>query len=272
MTMKHQLWAGRFSTGYIILFFAVLLSLPLTCYAGAWGDAGIGFYPFDSHIVAPNGLVYDPLMRLEINLNIGTREYYAFIYNDFYTEKPTPGVTTNSNQGSFDFTKREYDLVVGAAMRPLRDKNIEFRLWLISLANLNRGTSPDKPSGFKDGSAADVRYYFDMERLWGYASAGYFFSKELVEPDGEPFKPGILFDASLNYDILSDARKLYAFGEIKFINTNSHIEGGLAWRPFDVKSPNTEFRATYGQYMNFKERSISQNIFLFEAKHYFNTL
>lgn len=270
MAKNHYLQHGRFSTGYMI-FLAVLFLLPVQSHAGAWGDASIGFYPFNSQIVAPNGLVYDPFMRLEINLNIGTKELYIFANNDFFTEKPTPGVTTNLNQGSFDFTKREYDLVIGVAVRPLKDKDLEFRVWLISLANLNRGTSPEKPSGFKDGTAAEARYFFNREKLWGYVYAGYFFSKELVEPDGEPFKPGILFGTNLNYDILTDPKKLYLFGDIKFINTNSHIEGGLAWRPFDVESPNTEIRGTYGHYVNFKEQSISQNMFLLEVKHYFDT-
>ena len=135
---------------------------PGASYAAAWGDMGLGVYPTDSHIIAPNGLVYDPFMRLQISINVGRRDLYIFAVNSFFTEKPTPGVTTNSNQGKFDFTKREYDLQFGAAARPFTfAENLEFRIWSLSLANLNRGTDPNRPTGFKDGFAAETRYYLD---------------------------------------------------------------------------------------------------------------
>lgn len=242
---------------------------PVEVRAEAWGDVGIGFYPTDSHIVAPNGLVYDPLMRLQLNLNVGKKTFYGFAVNSFFTEKATPGVTTNSNQGGFDFTKRQYDLVLGLAARPLSSDNIEFRVWTISLANLNRGSDPNRPSGFKDGFAAEARYYFNGERLWGYVNGGYFFSKELVEPDGEPYKPGLFGGANLNYGFLEAPTRLYAYGDVTLINTNVHLDAGLAWRPFDTASPNTEFRAEYGQYFNLKEHDISQNTFIIEARYYF---
>ena len=255
---------------------ATLLSLILilsarTASAAAKGDVGLGVYPTDSHIVAPNGLVYDPLMRLTIALDIGDEDYYFFTENSFYTEKPTPGVTTNSNQKNLDFTKREYDLVLGAAARPFSLKEVEFRLWTVSLANLNRGNDANKPSGFKDGVAAEARYYFKGERLRGFLKAGYFFSKELVEPDGEPYKPGVFAGTEASYGLSEKPMALYAFVNAYFINANCRVEGGLAWRPFDLWSPTTELRASYGQYFNFKEKNYSQSVFLVEAKYYFNT-
>ena len=271
---------GRFDYNFFrkYLWVAALFTFFSTNIAGSaigavWGDAGLGFYLFGSDIVAPNGLVYDPLMRLQMNLNVGSKNFYGFAYNSFFTEKPTPGVTTNSNQGRFDFTKREYDLVLGLAARPFSGhENLEFRLWTISLANLNRGTDPNKPNGFKDGMAAEVLYYLSGDRLWGNLGAGYFFSKQLVEPDGEPYKPGALLGADLNYDILNSPKKLYAFGNLQLVNLNSRWNAGLAWRPFDIKSPDTELRATYGRYINLKERTVSQSTFLVEVKYYFETV
>lgn len=273
--MRRRFGSSCLKKAAISLFFLffIFFSLPInSADAKAWGDAGIGFYPFDSHIVAPNGLVYDPLARIQINLNIGSDNFYVFTTNSFYAEKASPGVTTNSNQGGFDFTKRQYDLELGLAAKPFHDKHIELRAWTISLANLNRGTDPNKPTGFKDGFATEGRYYYENGRWWGYGRIGYYFSKELVEPDGEPYKPGLFGGAEGNYDIFDEPKNLYAFGDITFINANCHAELGLAWRPFTEKSPDTEFRATYGEYFNFAEKGVSQNSFIIEAIYYFKSL
>jgi hypothetical protein len=238
--------------------------------AAVWGNANIGVYPFKSSIVAPNGLVYNPLARIGLNLNIGNDNIYVFDENILYLERPTPGVTTNPSQGSFDFTKREFDFKIGLAAKPFANKHFEFRLWGIALNNLNRGDDPNKPSGFKDGLAAETRYYFSGKKIWGYFAGGYYFTKTLVAPNGEPFKPGIFVGGNLNYNLLELPQKLYAFTDIMVINLFGRFEGGLAYRP--LKSlPDTEVRFSGSRYLDLNEKSPGETAVLFEIRHYFRT-
>jgi hypothetical protein len=250
---------------YFLFFFTVKPT-----YAAVWGYADMGVYPFKSSIVAPNGLIYNPLAHIGINLNIGNDNIYVFDENTLYLERPTPGVTTNPSQGSFDFTKREFDFKIGLAARPFANKHLEFRLWGIALNNLNRGTDPNRPSGFKDGLASEARYYFSGEKLWGYLSGGYYFTKSLIAPNGEPFKPGIFVGGNLNYNLLDVPQKLYAFTDIMVINLFGRFEGGLAYRP--LKSlPDTEVRFSGSRYLDLNEKSPKETAVLFEIRHYFST-
>ena len=249
----------------------VLLSLFLnttTAYAKAWGNASFGMYP-SGKTVAPNGLIYDPLTRIHLDLNIGSPSFYFFTKNTFLTEKPNPGVTTNKNQGQFDFTKREFDIDLGIAFRPFQDQNIEIRLRTVAFNNLNRGAYTNKPTGFKDGSAVEGRYYLTGETVDGYIIGGYYLGKELVEPDGTPYKPGAFLGTQLNYDISAEAKRLYAFGELTFIRYNGLLETGLAWRPF-TRRPNVEVRAIYGRYFNIKKGAVTLDSLLLEMKYYFD--
>lgn len=250
------------------IYFLFLCVSVKTAGAEVWGDVNLGIYPLKSHIVAPNGLVYKPLSRIGINLNIGSNDIYIFNKSAFLLEKPTPGVTTNSNQGSLDFTKREFDFKIGLAAKPLNNKNFELRLWAISLNNLNRGKDQNKPSGFKDGIAGETRYYYNGGKIWGYIAGGYYFTKELVEPNGEAYKPGVFVGSKLNYDILTVPKKLYAFMNLTVINLNGRFEGGLAYRPLK-KLPDTEMRISGSRYISIKERSPGQSALLFEIRHYF---
>ena len=59
----------------LFIFFST--AIAGSAIGAAWGDAGLGFYLFGSDIVAPNGLVYDPLMRLQMNLNVGSKKSTA---------------------------------------------------------------------------------------------------------------------------------------------------------------------------------------------------
>ncbi len=254
--------------GVYFLFFCFFPTEPT--YAAVWGDASIGIYPVESRIVAPNGLVYNPLAYIGVKLNIGNDNIYIFDENVLLLERPTPGVTTNTNQGSFDFTKREMDFKIGLAAKPFDSKHFEFRLWGISLNNLNRGNSQNKPSGFKDGFAAETRYYFSGKKLWGHLTGGYYFTKTLVAPNGEPFKPGIFVGGNLNYNLLEVPQKLYAFIDITVINLFGRFEGGLACRPLK-NLPDTEMRLSGSRYLNLKEKSPSETTVLFEIRHYFRT-
>jgi hypothetical protein len=254
--------------GLYFLFFCFFTVQP--AYAAVWGNANLGVYPFESRIVAPNGLVYNPLAHIGINLNIGNDNIYVFDENILYLERPTPGVTTNPSQGSFDFTKREFDFKIGLAARPFANKHFEFSLWGIALNNLNRGDNPNKPSGAKDGFAAEGRYYFNGKKVWGYLAGGYYLTKSLVAPNGEPFKPGLFVGGNLNYDLLQVPQKLYAFTNIMVINRFGRFEGGLAYRP--LKSlPDTEVRFSAGKYLDINEQSPGETAVLFEIRHYFST-
>ena len=253
-----------------MFYFLIILILSKNANAEVWGDVNLGIYPA-GHIVAPNGLTYKPLFRLGADLNIGTRNIYIFSKNYLFAEKPIPGVTTNSNQGNFDFSKREFDFKIGLAARPFTDNSqLEFRLWTVSLNNLNRGKYQDKPSGFKDGAALEMRYYLTGKRTWGYVTGGYYLTKELVQPNGEAYKPGMFVGSKLNYDILTGPQKLYAFMNVMVVNMNGLFEGGLAWRPFK-KSPDIEMRFSESWYMNIRERVPNQNALFFELIHYFGS-
>lgn len=179
----------------------LLLSLSLAGVAPAgdalWGNVGFGLYPMSSsQKVAPNGLVYEPMFRLIGDVNVGSRDLYLFATSAYYTEKPNPGVTTNKSQGSFDFTKRQYDFNLGGAFAAGAD--IEVRFWAYSQSNINRGIYLDKPSGYKDGFASSLRHYFADEVIThGYIGAGYYFTKELVDTNGQAYTPS--FFAEMNF-------------------------------------------------------------------------
>ncbi len=254
-----------------LLFLTVFYLLSVcSAYAKVWGDAKIGIYPLGSKLVAPNGLTYNPLGHIGIDLNIGQKRLYLFSKSVIIASKADPGVTTNSNQGIFDFSKREMDFKLGAAARPFHSKDLEFRLWAIALNNLNRGTTNDKPNGFKDGEAIEARYYFNRSRLWGYVTGGYYLAKELVAPDGQPFKPGIFVGTKLNYDLFAVPKKLYAFADITSVNLFGRFEGGIAYKPFK-SLPDTEMRLSAMKYMDLNEESHDDAGILFEIRHYFTT-
>lgn len=170
---------------------------------GMWGNVGFGMYPTGSEKVAPNGLEYKPMFRIVADFNIGSRDLYLFSNSAYYTEKPQPGVTTNKSQGSLDFTKRQYDFSIGGAYGLTR--NTELRLWAYSQSNINRGTDLNKPSGYKDGFTGELRYFFEEDNTLNYAGVGYYFTKELVDTNGQAYTPSFLgevkFSTLLGYGI-----------------------------------------------------------------------
>ncbi|MGD0280849.1 MAG: DUF2442 domain-containing protein [Dissulfurispiraceae bacterium] len=239
-------------------------------YAEVWGDSHVGIYPFKSSIVAPNGLLYNPLAHIGLSLNIGSDNIYIFDENTLFLAKPDPGLTTNSSQGSFDFTKREVDFKIGLAAKPFDNKHLEFRLWEYALNNLNRGNDPNRPSGFNDGLAAETRYYFIGEKAWGYLNGGYYFTKELMAPNGVAFKPGIFAGGELNYNLLEAPGKLYAFSDVTVVNLFGRFELGVAYRPL-LSLPDTEVRLSGSRYLDLNEKSPTENTVMFEIRHYFGS-
>jgi hypothetical protein len=192
--------------------------------------------------IAPNGQSYDPCGSLDLDLNIGLlpdKKLYLFGDSRFWLQEATPGVT-NSKQGQFDFSKREYDMTVGAAWNYTGP--FELRFFGYSYNNMNRGSSPIQPTGFLDGVGVENRYYFMAEDKYDVAkldflSVGYLPSKELIGADGNAFKPGLFARAYLTYDLNILHSYLYAdgqfFAESGFRPRLFDVDVGLAARPFE---------------------------------------
>jgi hypothetical protein len=128
----------------------------------AWGLAGIHFIPKGPK-TAPNGLEYHPNFSLDLDLNIWLwRNQRLYLYADarFWGERSEFGVT-NSRDGFFGTSKRQFDLSGGAAWNYLGP--LEARFFGYSMNNLNRGSDQVRPSGFNDGSALENRYYLSSE-------------------------------------------------------------------------------------------------------------
>lgn len=236
--------------------------------AEVWGDAGFGYY-FLGEKDAPNELIYKPLWHLEMNLNIGKRStLYLFIESVFYAERPSPGITTHLTR-PLEFTKREFDLILGVA-KPLFDTGLEIRLWGYSLANLNRGRDKNVPSGFKDGYAAEARYYFEIKEFVGYVTGGYYFTKGLVDPSGDYYRPGVFAGVNLIRPIV---RGVSVFGEAlvltekftKFREVDSKI--GIEFSPFR-KYSHPRFSIVYEIDQG---RDANLERLLIQAKVYFKT-
>lgn len=221
--------------------------------AGGWPDvwgyaetAGI----LDGQRMAPNGILFDPLFVGSINLNIGllpNKKLYVFTDSRFWMQEPGLGIT-NPSQGSFDFSKREFDFNAGVAWNYF--DRFELRASAYSAGNLNRGVSLVSPAGFKDGVLLENRYYFgqanayDVSRL-SFLSIGYYPTKSLVGGDGSDFRPGLFARAYATYDI--PIAKSYVYGDLQFTAQRIvtprllELDAGLATRPFD-RFETLEFR------------------------------
>lgn len=220
-----------------------------------FGIIGLRGFFFGDH-VASNGVEFRQLFSLDSNFNIWlwrTQGVYAFIDTRFWGQKAAPGIT-NSNQGAFDFSKREFDLVGGVAWNFC--DQWEARLWAYSYNNLNRGDSTVRPSGFNDGMGLECRYYLsDVYRELGtaeydiaratFVSAGYYPTKDMVDNSGNSFKPGAFIRAYLTFDLLSP--RYYLFTDSQFLTDRMmtpkmiFTDTGLAARPFETL-PRLEFR------------------------------
>jgi hypothetical protein len=217
--------------------------------------AGLRGYAYGDQ-VTPNGLEYNPLFSLDVNLNLWLwREHglYAFGDTRFWGQKAAPGVT-NPSQGAFDFSKREFDLDAGAAWNYYG--SLEARAFAYSANNLNRGDSSARPSGYNDGVGLENRWYvggsypelglpgFDVTRA-NFLSAGYYPTKDVTDAEGKAFKPGPFARAYLTQDLV--AGRWYVYADVKFIGTQSwtpkllFLDAGTAVRPFG-RAPHVEFR------------------------------
>lgn len=158
-----------------------------------WGGVGFKAIPTGTKM-GPNGVEFDPVFTLEMELNIAlceSREVYIFTQSRFWGQKAAPGIT-NASQGNFDFSKREFDLSGGLAWNYWR--TMEARVFAYSYNNLNRGYSLSAPYGYKDGVGISNRYYYLGNNFFG---AGYLPTKELIGNNGEPFKPSWFLENSI---------------------------------------------------------------------------
>jgi len=202
-----------------------------------WGYVGARGYVAGDHM-APNGLAFHPVFTVDLDFNIGIlpdKKLYMFGTSTFWAQRAQDGLT----QDHWDFTKREWDAIVGAAVNywgPL-----EFRFFGYSYANLNRGNSKIVSSGYNDGVAVENRYYlptddiYDIGRL-GFLSLGYYPSKVMVGGDGSDFKPGFFARAYLTYDLPFCHSYVYGDGQLicedGFNSRLGMVDAGIAARPF----------------------------------------
>jgi hypothetical protein len=214
-----------------------------------WGFLDIPVYATGTR-AAPNGVYFDPLFSLNGSFNIGLipgKKLYLFADATMWMQRPGAGIT-NASQGNLDFSKREFDFNPGIAWNYAG--SFEARISAYSMNNLNRGQSPTKPAGFKDGVLIENRYYFgtadkyDVGRL-NFVSVGYYPTKGMVGGNGEEFHPGIFASAYLTYDL--PVLNSYLYGDAKYTGERVikprllEFDAGWALRPFE-RSKYVEFR------------------------------
>ncbi len=227
--------------GLVVGVLVAMASFRIEAQIPVWGDVVLKGYPVGER-VAPNGGTYDPLFSLGVDLNLGSREFlYVFLESIFWGQKAASGVT-NKEYGAVDFSKREFDLNLGAAWRPLQD--LEARVFFYSQSNLNRGTDLKKPSGYLDGGGLEGRYYWGPDT---YVGAGYYLSKRLIGQDGQRFPPAVFLDGAWSYEFWRMPEQAHLFVKGSFITKDPATpkllggEVGVGIRPFR-QFLNLEFR------------------------------
>jgi hypothetical protein len=240
-----------------------------------WGILDLRGFPLGEQ-VAPNGVEYKPLFLLDLDFNImlwRQQRLYLFADSFFWGQKAAPGIT-NSSQGAFDFSKREFDLDLGAAWNYAG--SWEARVFAYSLNNLNRGSSQTSPSGFNDGVGLENRYYlgetydhlgtaaFDLSQAT-FLSVGFYPTKTMVDANGNQFKVGPFARAYLTYDVWGE--QYYLYGDVQFIAARSfqpmllNWDVGLAGRPFP-SVPRLEFRVGTQDMLNLQGGDLETTAYL----------
>ena len=211
-----------------------------------WGFSGGNFY-YGGTRMAPNGLSYFPLATGDLDLNIGLlpdKKLYIFVTTDFWLQR----ATAYQSHGSFDFTKREYDVDVGLAWNYWGA--FELRAFGFALNNLNRGTSTLLPSGYNDGGGVENRYYFPTDDIYdiprqSFLSIGYLPGKSVTGGDGVTFTPGLFARSYLSRDLHVFHSYVYADASLMCESDLGArlltMDVGIAARPFTVME-NLEFR------------------------------
>lgn len=212
-----------------------------------WGNLGQKLYATGERM-APNGVPFEPLFAAELDFNFGIlpgKKLYLFGQTDFWTQRAASRQSDSKDEG---FSKREYNLDLGVAWNPFG--RLELRASVFAGNNLNRGTSRERPAGFKDGTRLEARYYFESANIYdtgllSFIALGYHPGKVFIGGDGEEFRPGFFARAYVAYEI--PGWRSYLFGDLRLIGEGSDtlrlisFDGGLAARPFS-SLPNLEFR------------------------------
>jgi hypothetical protein len=205
--------------------------------------------------MAPNGVSFAPIFALTTDLNLGLlpqKELYLFQEGNFWAQHAAPGIT-NSNQGGFDFSKRELDTGLGIAWNYF--DNFELRGSAYALDNLNRGVSLSHSSDDKEGIKIEDRYTFagsdpyDLGRL-SFVSVGYVPAGRLIGTNGASFTPGAFARGYVARDLPVPWLRSYVYGGLTVTAQNAvtprliDADVGVAVRPFE-KLPALEFRVGY---------------------------
>lgn len=212
-----------------------------------WGGVGARAIPVGEKM-APNGVSMEPIFSLDMEINIALcrdRSAYLFSATRFWGQEAAPGIT-NQKQGSFDFSKREFDLTLGMAWNYWR--NFEIRGFAYSYNNLNRNgivnmdNSNTKSSGYNDGVAIEHRWYWAESCFSGF---GYAPTKDLVGNDGVLFKPGWFITESIWIPLWSYRQQIYwnssLIAEKSGMPRMWYNDIGFACVPF-ASLPRLEFR------------------------------
>jgi hypothetical protein len=157
--------------------------------SSVWGVVGLRGYPTGEREAA-NGLVFDPLVGLTSDINIGLlprKQLYLFWQSDFWVQRRAAGAPAAS--------QREFDADLGVAWNYF--DSLELRASAYALNNLNRGSSLARPDGYKDGWKIDNRYYFGSGDIYDvgtlpFIDVGYYPSGSLVGNNGQVFHPGFV--------------------------------------------------------------------------------
>src|SRR4051812_10146601 len=242
-----------------------------------WGDLGVRGYATGDR-VAPNGVEFEPLFDIKLDLNIGLlphKKLYAVLDADFWGQRSAPGVT-NSNYGDYDFSKREYDISFGLAWNVF--DRFELRGSLFTSDNLNRGRSETVAADYQNGGLFEARYYlghnntdmYDTGRL-SFVSLGYYPGVNLIGGAGREFRAGLFAEAYLALDI--PVLRSYVYVDVKAIGQDAvdvrliTVDGGIGIRPFPAL-PNLELR--FGDAFNADiNDDITHNLVYGEVRAYF---
>ena len=224
-----------------------------------WGYFGLSAYATGDR-VAPNGVQFDPIFRLDTNFNVGIlskKKLYLFFENDFWVQRASSAGVTGLDPPNNDVSQREFDLNGGLAWNVF--SRFELRASAYGLNNLNRAGSPGtsgrdpsktQPTGYRDGTQVELRYYlndahpYDPGRL-SFVGIGLYPANTLIGGDGVSFHPGFFARACGSYDI--PKFRSYLYGDAKFIAEKPAtarliiFDAGLAARPFS-RMDNLEFR------------------------------
>lgn len=224
-------------------------------YQRVWGVLGVRGFPAGQQ-VAPNGVEYMPFFTLDMDFNMWicrSQGVYLFVDTDFWAQKPGKGIT-NPSQGYFDFSKRELDFSAGVAWNYF--SNWEARVLAYSYNNLNRGNSSVSPVGFNDGIGFENRWYlneeyarlgrqdYDVDRA-AFVSVGYYPTKDMIDNDGNLFKPSLFARAYLVQNLYNEM--FYIYLDTQFLTEKPatpkmlYLDGGLAVYPF-TSLPFLQFR------------------------------